>query len=241
MMSYTDSISSNSSPGNSPPYCFRCDRSFPNERAKSQHLEFSQSHHQCECGFDGASYNDLKGHYEHTNHKVLCEGCCDGQGMWWHPDDQEYRDHLFEEHVCPDCTRHFASQSNLDHHRMRHLDRDIECYNCPETFKKYSHIIMHLDGGYCSRQTDLNFLAARCYQWTHYMDPDYRHVALTTRPYTKFFEGYGQDFKPYHCPECKTKFSKISGLFQHVESLACEQQIDEGGIGKLVRWFDNAV
>lgn len=42
----------------------------------------------------------------------------------------------------------------------------------------------------------------------------------------------------YFCPICLDEFSKLSSLFQHIESPACEQGLDEGVIGTLQRYLE---
>ncbi len=48
-----------------------------------------------------------------TKHRVVCQGCDDGEGMIWVPGSQEYLDHLKERNVCKTCQMHFESTSNL--------------------------------------------------------------------------------------------------------------------------------
>lgn len=72
-------------------------------------------------------------------------------------------------------------------------------------------MLLHLETGYCESGVDdgdVTSLAFKCYQSEHYTcyDDDY-------------------DFK---CPTCDTPFVAMSGLFQHVESNAC----DEGLTGR---------
>lgn len=42
----------------------------------------------------------------------------------------------------------------------------------------------------------------------------------------------GNDSHPLQCPGCAKAFSKVSSLFQHIESEACNESYDEG-IGSL--------
>ena len=83
-------------------------------KAIQQHYDDSRSHYRCtKCSFDGTSWDDLLDHYRDTGHKIVCQGCDDGDGMTWEPNSQEYLDHLEDENVCEQCERHFASLSNL--------------------------------------------------------------------------------------------------------------------------------
>ena len=96
-------------------YCLRCERKFPAQRALQQHYDDSASHNRCEvCVFDGSTWEKLLAHYRKTQHRVVCQGCDDGDGMTWVPRSREYLDHLKEQNVCRTCDEHFQSPSNLD-------------------------------------------------------------------------------------------------------------------------------
>jgi hypothetical protein len=97
-------------------YCSRCERTFSSTQARQQHHNDSASHNQCEvCGFDGSTWDELLRHHRKTQHRIVCQGCDDGDGAIWVPGSQEYIDHLAEHNVCKTCDGHFESPSNLDH------------------------------------------------------------------------------------------------------------------------------
>jgi hypothetical protein len=48
---------------------------------------------------------------------------------------------------------------------------------------------------------------------------------------------YDETPYPFKCPTCDTQLPKLSSLFQHVETMACSQTLDEGAIGKLRRYL----
>lgn len=96
-------------------YCFRCERTFSSQKAIQQHFDNSASHYQCNvCVFDGYAREELLQHYRKTQHRIVCDGCNDGEGGTWTPGSRKYIDHLKEENVCETCERHFGSPSNLD-------------------------------------------------------------------------------------------------------------------------------
>ena len=100
---------------NSEAYCSRCKRKFSSQQALQQHFDDSTSHNRCEvCGFDGSTWEKSLEHYRTTKHRVVCQGCDDGEGMIWVPGSQEYFDHLKEQNVCKTCQTHFESTSNLE-------------------------------------------------------------------------------------------------------------------------------
>ncbi|KAF2022484.1 hypothetical protein EK21DRAFT_83284, partial [Setomelanomma holmii] len=202
-------------------YCSRCNLSSSKQRLQ-QHYDDSPSHYRCEiCGYDRATWDELVEHYRKTEHRVVCQGCNDGDGMAWVGGSQEYLTHLKDENVCQGCEIHFQTASNLDHHRMVHLERSIRCYGCSDKFTTYSGMILHLESGTCDSEIDiydLNESAAMCYQWKAYLDGD-------------------EPVFPFRCPECEVGFTKLSGLFQHVYSKACNQDLYAGKMAKLTNWL----
>ena len=73
-----------------------------------------------------------------------------------------------------------------------------------------------------------------CYQWKAYLDEVYRKDLFERRDIKC---EYSEVVYPFECPEC-VYVTKLSGLFQHVESNACSQDLHVGKIGKLVRWLE---
>lgn len=121
---------------------------------------------------------------------------------------------------------------------MVHLERKIECYRCYEKFTTYPGMIIHLESGACKSGInifDLNNSAAQCFQWKAYLDKEFRKGLLDRRDLRS---DYDDTVYPFHCPACGTVFTKLSGLFQHVYSPACNQGLNEGKMGKLVRWLE---
>ena len=120
---------------------------------------------------------------------------------------------------------------------MIHLEPSIKCYGCDQKFTTYHGMIIHLESGKCPSEIDmlsLNRSAALCFQWKAYLDEQYQGE-LRNR-YDLEAE-YRDAVRPFYCPTCGKDFSKLSGLFQHVYSKACDQGLDEGAIGKLVGWL----
>lgn len=82
---------------------------------------------------------------------------------------------------------------------------------------------------------DLNGSAAECFQWRHFIDIEYRSSMLECH---SLQEKYDDTVYPFKCPTCENIFSKLSGLFQHVETQACDQKLDSGAMKKLVRYLE---
>ncbi|KAF9729908.1 hypothetical protein PMIN04_010628 [Paraphaeosphaeria minitans] len=221
-------------------HCSRCVRDFSSPRALQQHLDDSANHYRCEvCGFDASTWDKWLKHHRKTGHRVVCQGCDDGEGMTWVAGSQEYLAHLKEENVCRTCEEHFQNPSNLNHHNMVHLDPLIECYGCHRKFVTYPAMVLHLEAGTCPSGIDvidLNESAAMCYQWEAYVDTDFRNELLNRDDLKLEYSGLVYPFK---CPGCDTGFTKLSGLFQHVYSKACNQGLYEGKMAKLVKWLKN--
>ncbi|KAJ4993144.1 hypothetical protein SVAN01_01496 [Stagonosporopsis vannaccii] len=220
-------------------YCKRCDRRFPSSHAIAQHLNDSSQHHRCSvCDFDGPSWDILLEHHRSTKHRAVCQGCDDGDGMIWDPKSKEYLDHLHDDNACLVCEGHFDSLSNLEHHKITHLDRNIECYGCYRTFKSYSYMISHIEKGGCPSDItpqDLNITAAQCYQSHKFIDKDYRTDMLDGEDLEEL---YTETVFPFQCPGCDSDFSTLSGLLQHALSHTCGQTLQSGAIGKLIKWLD---
>ncbi|KAF3902708.1 hypothetical protein AA313_de0201637 [Arthrobotrys entomopaga] len=105
------------------PYCHRCRRSFVNRRAYHAHIENSSSHNFCfVCDEDIESLDDLIDH-EKAEHDA-----------------------------CHECEREFVGQSQLDAHLRSelHAGRRYPCV-CDETFVSPSGLLLHIEGGGCSR------------------------------------------------------------------------------------------
>lgn len=91
--------------------------------------------------------------------------------------------------------------------------------------------IIHLERGTCSDTSEisLNELAAECRKWRHFIDEDYQDDMYYCR---NLADLHGQVY-PYMCPTCDATMPKLSSLFQHVESDACAQTLDDNIIGQL--------
>jgi uncharacterized C2H2 Zn-finger protein len=75
-------------------------------------------------------------------------------------------------------------------------------------------MILHLEQGTCESDADIDFiddLASECRASDQFMVD----------------ERYWTDMM-YQCPSCGSYFSKMSGLFQHVESDSCDETLGRG-------------
>ena len=100
-------------------------------------------------------------------------------------------------------------------------------------------MIIHLESGTCDSgitAIDVNESAAMCYQWKAYLDKDYRDDLLNR---CDLGLEYYEPLYLYKCPKCDTGFTKLSGLFQHVYSKACNQDLYTGKMGQLVKWLES--
>ncbi|OCK73621.1 hypothetical protein K432DRAFT_277697, partial [Lepidopterella palustris CBS 459.81] len=133
--------------------------------------EASPRHHICDvCQFDGSSCDELVQHHRSTRHRIMCDGC--GDGGWWIPDSQAYKDHLRDDNVCTICECHFDSPNKLRHHKLVHRKPSVEYYGCTRSFTTYAGMIIHLESGTCASGIDildLNKSAAMCYQWQKFL------------------------------------------------------------------------
>jgi hypothetical protein len=94
--------------------------------------------------------------------------------------------------------------------------------------------IIHLEYGTCSNinRTYLNKLAAKCRKWRYFIDEDCRDDLLNHGD-TDFL------VNPFMCPTCNATVPKLSSLFQHIESSACEQTLHDDVVGQLRRFLES--
>ncbi|KAJ0419375.1 hypothetical protein BJY00DRAFT_313976 [Aspergillus carlsbadensis] len=188
-------------------WCERCSRVFRTPKAKEAHLEASSSHNICRRCNDPRSdfdtYLELRRHLEQYHH--YCPPC-----ELYFRSAAGLRQHDVSQHnLCVECGKFFSSENNL---RMTHAHRNLTCYgsNCSRTFKSFSGMLIHLESGSCESGATKD------------------HVDGITRYSNHSWEcmDYYDDDKPYFCPDCRTWFSKLSALYQHVEdALVCESPV----------------
>ncbi|KAH6642067.1 hypothetical protein C7974DRAFT_384783 [Boeremia exigua] len=109
---------------------------------------------------------------------------------------------------------------------------EYECLMCDRLFTTYGGMILHLESGCCSDIdcADLDRLAANCSRWREFVDINHRDAMLRSDDISAYLE-------LYFCPCCEMPMTELSGLFQHVESGACEQTLDVGAVGQLRRYL----
>ncbi|RTE83471.1 hypothetical protein BHE90_001922 [Fusarium euwallaceae] len=184
--------------------CRRCQRQFPSQAAREQHIRDSTRHNICHiCRVrDYEDADDLHDHLEEEHH--FCVDC----------NEQFSTAGLLKQHdidvhyLCSTCGRRFKSASNLDNHKITHAAKDIECAGCYRLFVSNSAMVLHLEAGTCPSEADnqtVHQLAFECRQSQYYYcdDPEY----------------------DYECPTCETPFRYMSGLLQHVENGPCDEDL----------------
>ncbi|OCK82209.1 hypothetical protein K432DRAFT_324652, partial [Lepidopterella palustris CBS 459.81] len=213
------------------PECDRCDRSFGSQRALQQHIDDSSRHHICKiCNYDADGRSDLLEHWRDVGCVKVCQGCLMGFLDWsWH---------CRVDHVCPTCHCHQENENNLAQHMLVHLPRDLECWGCYRMFSTLPGMIIHLESGSCLsniNKADLNESAAMLYQWNKIIQSQQWRDRLLSRDDLDSYDSP----QPFRCPGCGATFRLLSGLFQHVGSPACDQELEKGAMKKLVRWLKN--
>jgi hypothetical protein len=97
--------------------------------------------------------------------------------------------------------------------------------------------IIHLESSVCEADIDylnLNSTAAECRSWAQFISPDYHDGMLANCDLGRMYQGHAY---PYKCPSCDSVFSKLPGLFQHIDLSACDQTLDPGAVGRLRRFI----
>ncbi|KAF3042932.1 hypothetical protein E8E12_007432 [Didymella heteroderae] len=123
-------------------------------------------------------------------------------------------------------------------HKLSHRGLDYECLKCYRSFKTYGGMIIHLESGCCSGvdRDSLNALAAQCNRSREFILSEYEENLLDGD-----LEYYHGKVNPFFCPTCDTEVPRLSSLFQHVESRACSQTLEDGVMGTLRRFLANYV
>jgi hypothetical protein len=114
-------------------------------------------------------------------------------------------------------------------------DRTIECYGCYQRFKTVPHMILHLENGGCVSEIttkDLYTTATQCYQSHKYIDRDYE----PTYSMVRILKRYIQILFFHSCVHSAiAPFRSFRAYF----SITCNQTLQMGAIGKLLKWLDN--
>lgn len=114
----------------------------------------------------------------------------------------------------------------------------VECYCCEREFSKLSGMVDHLESGACASGVDVldvNRQVAECYQWRSFiLNDDWREDMLDEEvlDFSQF---------PFYCLCCGYDFSKLSALFQHIESSACGMNENHVKIKKLTYWLGRSL
>ncbi|KAH7308488.1 hypothetical protein B0I35DRAFT_442053 [Stachybotrys elegans] len=203
-------------------YCSRCNRVFNSQSSRRQHIETSSRHNiciRCPNGEDFRTKDELDRHAETAHY--ACNACDrefrGADGLWKHDESVH--------NMCRECKQYFQSPSNLKNHQKTHAEKTITCPGCNNLFGSESAMVLHLEAGGCGSgvdEEDISDLAFECYQAS------------------KYTTGDGSDYD-FECPTCETPFAFISGLLQHVESDACEEELVNGPLGRFLRFLRTRV
>ncbi|CEJ81549.1 hypothetical protein VHEMI01670 [[Torrubiella] hemipterigena] len=196
-------------------YCERCNKHLANPNALQQHWQDSPRHHicrDCDPPYDLPNMKELDKHIEQRHQK--CVAC-----NIKYDDQRDFQRHDIDQHnLCIDCEQYFETPSNLRNHRQTHLAKNLKCFGCKRMISKYSHMVLHVENAGCALEVDCEDvidLASEC-----------KHSFA--------YESSTNDYN-FECPTCATPFQTVSGLLQHVESDACEEDMTSGSaLSKLI-------
>ena len=243
-------------------WCGRCERLFVNQAAREGHVSKSKFHRLCwYCDVDCVDSEERDDHM--FDFHFQCLECSvretSSRRLSWHMEDAHHYCSLCERffgtennlrqvgggeefalkrdripltpkdssilflpssdalliHVA--CHQLLTCLLAIHQHQKIHVPRNLQCYGCDRYFATTSAMMIHLESGTCDCGIDrheLDRLAYKCYQ---------------SRDYTNGWN----DYYRYRCPHCDFTFRFVSGLFQHVESEACNQRLVGTSLGKL--------
>jgi hypothetical protein len=101
-------------------------------------------------------------------------------------------------------------------------------------------MFIHLEAGNCQSGIDeskLNATTARVRQRQHSIVQEYRAHLLDGWDQVLFRANFQEKIEPFRCSECDGNFPKLSALFQHVGSNACDADLDCGAVIRLLTWL----
>ncbi|CAG9990714.1 unnamed protein product [Clonostachys byssicola] len=185
--------------------CSRCDRYFNSPLAMEQHIRDSPKHNICgACNDDFELREDLEEHCEYWHD--YCRHC---SRFFDSAEDLDQHD-VLQHDMCIVCGRYFISENNLRYHKLTHVDKTIGCRGCERDFVTHFAMTLHLEEGTCSSGVDQGRVTELAFQ------------CRLSQYYASSKGGF--DFE---CPSCTVPFSYMSGLFQHVQSEACDEELDK--------------
>lgn len=123
------------------PYCDRCARPFPHNRALQQHIDASLNHWACDdCGLDFATERSREQHYIQSSNHHYCRRCgrhCNSSiGLASHC--------RAKHHYCESCDRFFENEYGLEEHfrksskhQVYDSDSDEDNYYCSECKRSF--------------------------------------------------------------------------------------------------------
>lgn len=104
-------------------------------------------------------------------------------------------------------------------------------------------MIIHLETGCSSifNELYLGRSVALCFQWKQFIiHSGLRHALVDGQDvFALLIKEFGSRYCIYKCPCCESAFWKLSSLFMHVESPACDAELGDGVVGKLQKWLEN--
>jgi DNA-directed RNA polymerase subunit RPC12/RpoP len=117
---------------------------------------------------------------------------------------------------CPQCSRDFASQNQVDMHMQVHRPRSVSCPVCHETrFRSGANAVQHLEGGHCSGCRGQANARQQIYEFAQRQSSMRQYLNDTPMLTNGGFDSGGVPELPYHCPDCSRSYRQLSQLLQH--------------------------
>ena len=100
--------------------------------------------------------------------------------------------------------------------------RDIKCWGCPKTFRRYSTLLAHLETGTCvTTRVKLDQLAIKCEYSKDFVLPGCEaHLRTGDRKNYTSKVVFKRELNRFGCSECDRSFPTDSGLATHIDSSA---------------------
>ncbi|KAF2473537.1 uncharacterized protein BDR25DRAFT_281428 [Lindgomyces ingoldianus] len=224
-------------------WCRTCHRRFRNQDERDEHWIKTTRHKHClqtGCDFDGPNQEALQKHMLEGHYH------CDNCGVVF-PSQTKLNAHIQSCFLCKACDFHTSHEGNylnvsifLPHHMTKHVPPTLSCWACQIPLKTQSSLINHIESGGCPlfpNPDRFTKLLGRWWYSTLYMDigihAQLRQGSVDMDTLNEMV--HAGAIEPFVCRAdgCGRVFRHMSSLVLHVESQACEWDVQRLGLDKL--------
>ncbi|KAK6170212.1 hypothetical protein SNE40_018661 [Patella caerulea] len=194
------------------PYCFQCDKIFPDKKSllehkKSEHSESTFRKHQCQyCHKRFATTGKLNTHIV-ARHMQLKPFTCNQCGKQF-SDQSNLRIHKaihtgVKKFTCDLCKKSFRQKAHLTSHILTHTkEKSVDCPHCDKKFARVSDMKQHQ----YNHTHEKVFQCAQCNKIFYKLQNYKKHMKIHTNE------------RNYPCPSCQKSFYTNYHLQRHIKT-----------------------